>query len=112
MGEDNAVEADLDEERGDYHAPKPKTAARKAKSKITAKAKGPPPAKKPRLVKATDSKPSKTTVRRAKKPKESDDAYDAAQVAKDTKIAADNPLFSAFLMSYCITCPFLIKHLT
>jgi len=34
--------------------------------------------------------------RRGRKVKEGDDAYDAEQVAKDTKIAADNPLFSAY----------------
>ena len=87
----------MDEEGQDYHAPKPKTAPRKGKSKMSAKTKGPPPAKKPRVAKATGSKPPKTTARRSRKPKEGDDTYDAVQVAKDTKIAADNPLFSTFL---------------
>lgn len=88
----------MDEVEEDYRAPKPKPAPRKGKTK-TSKAKGPPPPKKPRVAKATGSKP-KTTVRRGRKLKEGDDAYDAAQVAKDTKIAADNPLFSMYLTQY------------
>ena len=99
LGEDNAGNADMDGVGEDYHATKPKTTPRKGKSKTTAKTKGPPPAKKPRVAKATGSKPAKPAVRRGRKLKEGDDAYDAAQVAKDTKIAADNPLFSTFLLN-------------
>jgi cohesin complex subunit SA-1/2 len=100
LGEDKEGAEDLGGEGEEYRAPKPKTTPRKAKSKMGAKAKGPPPTKKPRVAKVTGTKPAKTTVRRARKPKEGDDAYDAAQVAKDTKIAADNPLFSTFLVTF------------
>lgn len=102
LEEDDQGDADTDGEGEDYHVPQPKASPRKGKSKTTAKTKGPPPAKKPRVAKATGSKPVKTTVRRGRKHKEGDDAYDAAQVAKDTKIAADNPLFSVFFFTLIV----------
>ena len=106
MGEGDAVG-----EGDDYRAPKLKAAPRRAKSKATAKTKGPPPAKKPRVAKATGSKP-KTATRRGRKPKEGENAYDAAQVAKDTKITADNPLFSTSSPLYRITNSWLMKIAT
>ncbi|KAG6811622.1 hypothetical protein H0H92_006586 [Tricholoma furcatifolium] len=92
-------EADADEEEEDYRAPKPKTPAKKAQNKTsTPKAKGAPPQKKPRLLKTTVEKTAKSApTKKGRKPKEGDDAYDAAQVAKDTKIADDNPLFNAIM---------------
>ncbi|KAG6865736.1 hypothetical protein C0991_012208 [Blastosporella zonata] len=93
-------EDDAEEEGEDYRAPKPKTPAKKkAQSKTaTPKVKGPPPVKKPRIAKAAGEKVTKPpTSKRGRKPKEGDDAYDAAQVAKDTKITADNPLFNAVM---------------
>lgn len=52
------------------------------------KPKGPPPAKKPRTTRPTVPKP-----RRAKA-KPANGHFDATKVATDTKINADNPLFS------------------
>jgi len=52
--------------------------------------------KKPRGDKVKTTKTLKATTRRVRKPKEGEDAYDANQVAKDTKISADNPLFSEY----------------
>lgn len=86
--EDDGDEADEE----DFHGPKPK---RQAKSAATPKVKGTPPAKKVRVAKATGPKTTKAIAKRGRKPKIGEDAYDAAQVAKDTKITADNPLFSA-----------------
>ncbi|KAF8062324.1 hypothetical protein FPV67DRAFT_1508040 [Lyophyllum atratum] len=92
-------EDDGDDEEEDYRAPKTKIPAKKGQAKTTTtKAKGPPPTKKPRVAKAPAEKPAKsTTTRRGRKPKEGGDAYDAVQVAKDTKITADNPLFNAVM---------------
>lgn len=89
----------VEEEDGEeYHAPKPKPtgSARKAKAKNpAAKPKGPPPAKKQRVTKAAVPKAPKAATRKGRKLKEGDDAtFDLDQVAKDTKINADNPLFS------------------
>lgn len=92
---------DADDEEEDYRAPKPKTIS-KSPSKPASKPKGPRPSKKPRVTKAQVQKPTKTTMKRGRKPKEGDDAYDAEQVAKDTKIAADNPLFSVSLSTWDI----------
>ncbi|KAG6835657.1 hypothetical protein H0H93_016057 [Arthromyces matolae] len=88
-----------DGEHEDYRASKPKTPAKKPSGKkSTPKAKGPPPTKKPRVAKVAVDKPAKaTTSKKGRKPKEGEDAYDAAQVAKDTKILADNPLFNAIM---------------
>ncbi|TFK31727.1 hypothetical protein BDQ12DRAFT_93119 [Crucibulum laeve] len=88
-----------EEEEEDYHATKPKPTGvmRKGKAKASPKSKGPSPAKKPRTVKPPAPKTVKTATRRGRKPKEGGDAYDADQVAKDTKIAADNPLFNAVM---------------
>ncbi|KAG6868507.1 hypothetical protein C0993_001847 [Termitomyces sp. T159_Od127] len=92
-------DGDADEEEEDYRAAKSKTPAKKAQNKtLTPKAKGAPPVKKPRIAKAAGEKVVKsTTTKRGRKVKEGDDAYDAARVAKDTKIAADNPLFNAIM---------------
>ena len=81
---------DDDHDADDVDAPKSK-ATRKGKAKVSPKSKGAPAAKKPR----TNKGQPKTMGRRGRKAKEGDDAYDAEQVAKDTKISADNPLFSA-----------------
>ena len=89
-------ESDADEEEEEYHSPKSKatTAGRKGKAKSTPKKKAGPPAKKPRTEKAAMSKTLKTSTRKGRKAKEGEDTYDPEQVAKDTKISADNPLFS------------------
>ncbi|KAF8902622.1 hypothetical protein CPB84DRAFT_1961568 [Gymnopilus junonius] len=65
-----------------------------SKSKSSPKTKS---TKKPRTEKATSPKPPKVPTRRGRKPKGGDDAYDAEQVAKDTKISPDNPLFNAIM---------------
>ena len=61
------------------------------------KQKGPPPAKKPRTAKSTAalSKPPKPKPRRTK-PKPANGHFDPTKLASDTKIAADNALFSTF----------------
>ena len=86
-------DADQDEE---YQSPKAKatTAGRKGKVKSPPKKKAGPAAKKPRTEKAAMSKILKASTRKGRKPKEGEDTYDPEQVAKDTKISADNPLFS------------------
>lgn len=84
----------MDETGEDYHTRKPRT-TRKARTKTSTKSQGVSPAKKPRATKGHTSKPAKAATNRGRKPREGVDAYDAAEVAKDTKIAADNPLFSA-----------------
>jgi len=99
---------DDDEDEG-YHAPKGKAtpstggSTRKGKAKASPKAKpaAATAAKKPRTEKAiaTAPKPPKGTSRRGRKPKDvtADGVmYDAEQVARDTKVAGDNPLFSTF----------------
>ncbi|KDR77313.1 hypothetical protein GALMADRAFT_267467 [Galerina marginata CBS 339.88] len=88
---------DDDEEEEDerYQGPKSKEGlAGKSKPKTSPKAKV---SKKPRTEKTTVPKPPKAGTRRGRKPKEGEDAYDADQVAKDTKISADNPLFNAIM---------------
>lgn len=86
-----------DEEEGqDYHGPKaPKAVTTGKKSKP--KTKGSPAHKKSRTTKVPVPKAPKTTTRKPRKGKATDDAFDAAKVAKDTKINGDNPLFSANL---------------
>ncbi|KAF9463277.1 hypothetical protein BDZ94DRAFT_636599 [Collybia nuda] len=93
---DDAQHEDGDEadEEEDFRAPKPK---RKARPASTPKAKGSPPTKKTRVTKMPGSKPAKPAVKRGRKAKVGEDAYDAVQVAKDTKITADNPLFNAIM---------------
>jgi cohesin complex subunit SA-1/2 len=51
----------------------------------------PKPKRKPKQSPAA-KKPRKT-----RKPKDGEDAFDPQQAAKESKINADNPLFSAFL---------------
>ena len=89
-------ESDADEDEEEYQSPKVKatTAGRKVKAKSSSKKKAGPPAKKPRTEKAAMSKILKASTRKGRKPKEGEDTYDPEQVAKDTKISADNPLFS------------------
>ena len=89
-------ESDADQDEEEYQSPKAKavTAVRKAKAKSSPKKKAGPPTKKPRIEKAAMSKTLKASTRKGRKPKEGEDAYDPEQVAKDTKISADNPLFS------------------
>lgn len=91
-------ENDADEEGDGYEAPKSKStaAARKTKSKGSPKSKGAPAARKPRTEKTTVTKVPKPTARKGRRVKEGEDNYDAEQVAKDTKISADNPLFSEY----------------
>jgi hypothetical protein len=88
---DNQVEEDEGSE--DFQAPKAKPkAARKPKAKTG----GPPAAKKARKTKAAVPKGAKTTGRKPKKGKGGDDAFDATKITKETKITADNPLFSTW----------------
>ena len=92
--ENDAGDADQDNE--EYQSPKAKatTAGRKGKGKSPPKKKTGPPTKKSRTEKATMSKTLKPSTRKGRKWKEGGDTYDPEQVAKDTKISADNPLFS------------------
>ncbi|EAU84056.2 cohesin subunit [Coprinopsis cinerea okayama7 len=100
--EDEPVDEDDadDEEEGDdddvESKPKRKP-GRKPKAKGSPKAKAPTAPKKPREPKTTTLKALKTTTRARRKPKEGEEAYDADQVAKDTRIASDNPLFNAIM---------------
>lgn len=87
---------DSDHAEDAYYAPTVKTTGKQHPSKTVSKARGLPQAKKPRVTKVQGVKPAKAT-RRGRKVKEGDNAYDAAQVAKNTRIAADNPLFSMSL---------------
>ena len=89
-------EGDADQDEEEYQSPKAKatTASRKGKVKSSPKKKTGPPAKKPRTEKAVVPKTLKTSTRKGRKSKEDEDTYDPEQVAKDTKISADNPLFS------------------
>ena len=88
----NDDEDDADQDEEEYKSPKAKpTAGRKGKGKSSPKKKAGPPAKKPRAEKATTLK---LATRKGRKLKEGQDTYDPEQVAKDTKISADNPLFS------------------
>jgi cohesin complex subunit SA-1/2 len=89
-------EADVEDEEGEegYESAKPKP-VRKPKAKAPPKDKPAPAPKKPREPKTTTRKAGKIPARRGRKVKDGEDTYDAEQVARDTKIAADNPLFSA-----------------
>ena len=89
-------ESDADQDEEEYQSPKAKatTAGRKGKVKSSPKKKAGPPVKKPRTEKGAMSKILKTSTRKGRKVKEGEDIYDPEQVAKDTKISADNPLFS------------------
>ena len=84
------------DEEDAYHAPAVKTTSKQHPSKTVSKARGLPQAKRPRVTKVQGVKPAKV-IKKGKKVKEGDDAYDAVQVAKTTRIAADNPLFSMSL---------------
>ncbi|KAF9011840.1 hypothetical protein BDQ17DRAFT_1396897 [Cyathus striatus] len=98
QGDEADAENDSDADEEEYESPKTKpTPRRKDKAKSTPKSKDTPATKKPRATKPTGPKPVKTAARRGRKPKEGANAYDADQVAKDTKIAADNPLFNAIM---------------
>lgn len=91
----------------DFRAPKVKP---KVPAKGKRKAKGPPPAKKARTTKVPTapkpaaknvaSKPRKPAARKAKQVAVDASEFDAEKVAKDTKIAGDNPLFSMSVQSY------------
>ena len=103
---DNQVEEDEGSE--DFQAPKAKPkAARKPKAKTG----GPPAAKKARKTKVAVPKGAKTTGRKPKKGKGGDDAFDATKITKETKITADNPLFSTCRMA-SIYRVVLINHTT
>lgn len=87
-------DADIEE---DYSAPKFKLKAKPQEKSalpdnITPKRRGRPPGKKTKVnktVPATVAKPRKARARKGGA------NFDAEQVAKDTKITNDNPLFSA-----------------
>lgn len=89
-------EEDEDDEAGEEGYEAPKASGTKPRRKSSPKPKATPTAKKPRAEKIVAPKPLKVAARRGRKPKEAENAYDADQVAKDTKISADNPLFSAY----------------
>ncbi|KAI0752734.1 hypothetical protein C8Q80DRAFT_1248983 [Daedaleopsis nitida] len=93
---------EADAEEGDYRAPKPS-----AKSPAKRKTKVAAAPKKPRAPKGTASKrahakptgplkPRKTAARKGKQAA-GEGEFDAEKVAKDTKIAGDNPLFNAIM---------------
>jgi hypothetical protein len=85
------VDGDDNDPQVDFDASKSKpTKGRRGKPP-----KGAPAAKKPRTTKVPVPKAPKTTTRKPRKPKADRDAFDPAKIAKDTKISADNPLFSA-----------------
>ncbi|CAA7269932.1 unnamed protein product [Cyclocybe aegerita] len=97
--QESEAENDANDEDEGYKAPKPKEpgSARKTKAKTSPKSKSAPAAKKPRAEKAAIRKIPKVAARRGRRPKEGEDAYDPDQVAKDTKISSDNPLFNAIM---------------
>jgi hypothetical protein len=85
------VDGDDNDDQVDRDASKSKpTKARRGRPP-----KGAPAAKKPRTTKVPVPKAPKTTTRKPKKPKADQDAFDPTKVAKNTKVNADNPLFSA-----------------
>ena len=84
------------DEAGEEGFEAPRAKGSKPKRKSSPKAKTTPTTKKPRPEKIVAPKPLKVAARRGRKPKEAENACDADQVAKDTKISADNPLFSAY----------------
>jgi len=85
-------EEEVDVGGGEENQKTPK--ARKSKTKTSPKDQTTPIAKKPRKEKNALPKLPKIKARRGRKPKDTEEVYDADQVAKDTKILADNPLFS------------------
>ncbi|KAJ3533797.1 hypothetical protein NM688_g7233 [Phlebia brevispora] len=90
-------DADVEE---DYTAPKRKHKTKQAVDKPPPKKRGPPAAKRPKTNKpgpAASSKTKKSTgAKRGRKPA-TGAAFDAEQVAKDTKILNDNVLFNAIM---------------
>ncbi|KAI0342546.1 hypothetical protein BDW22DRAFT_1357931 [Trametopsis cervina] len=95
---------DADDEEGgaeeDFSAPKAKAKGKPSQAKaassanVPPKRRGRPPGKKPRtapFITNTATKPRKTRARRGGK------TFDAAQVAQETKITNDNPLFNAIM---------------
>ncbi|KZT04963.1 uncharacterized protein LAESUDRAFT_702953 [Laetiporus sulphureus 93-53] len=104
LSDPDSVDGGADVEE-DFRAPKAKGPA-----KGKAKTNGPPAARKPRAKKAATTKSTtKSTVSKSKKltartttrrrrPNGVDAAdFDAEQVARDTKISGDNPLFNAIM---------------
>ncbi|KAJ7595027.1 hypothetical protein C8J56DRAFT_1013025 [Mycena floridula] len=88
---DDGADAGDEEDIGEDYASPQRNQGRKGKAKGTdPKPKGPPAAKKPRTGKAAPSK-------KGRKPKADTAFFDADQIAKDTKINSDNPLFNAIL---------------
>ena|SRR6266540_78057 len=92
-------EGDVDEEHDVHKTPR----GRKAKAKPSPMSKSTPIAKKPRGEKNVMPKFPKPAARRGRQQKGGEDVYDAEQVAKDTKISADNPLFSESRTSHHIS---------
>jgi hypothetical protein len=100
---DAEVEADDEDDADgvDDGDDEPDTRPTKRKGKATeprkakAKAKGPPPPKKPRMAKNALPKPQKTPKPTKRKARANGD-FDADKLATETKISADNPLFSAY----------------
>ncbi|KAF7439987.1 hypothetical protein PC9H_000324 [Pleurotus ostreatus] len=89
---------DEGDDEDDEPGPKSKRKPRRSKTKSPVKPKGPPPAKKPRAAKQPAPKSDKPATRRGRKPKNATTgAFNAAEVAKDTKISDDNPLFNAIM---------------
>jgi cohesin complex subunit SA-1/2 len=97
---DSEEEHDADAEEGEQKTPK----ARKSKAKTSPKDQTTPVAKKLRKEKNVLPKLPKVKARRGRKPKDTEDVYNADQVAKDTKILADNPLFSVY--HFCFKFPY------
>jgi hypothetical protein len=95
---DDEDDADGVDDDGDDE-PDTRPAKRKGKAteprKAKMKAKGPPPPKKPRMAKNTVPKPQKTPKPTKRKARANGD-FDADKLATETKISADNPLFSAY----------------
>lgn len=99
---DDVEERDIEQEDGadEEHDEHKTPRGRKANAKSSPKGKSTPVAKKPRGEKNILPKLPKPATRRGRQPKEGEGVYDAEQVAKDTKISADNPLFSEYLASH------------
>ncbi|KAF9232626.1 hypothetical protein BU15DRAFT_90603 [Melanogaster broomeanus] len=97
--EDEHADEEDSQDEHEFSEPKPKKSAA-ASRKRTAKANGPPAAKRPRTTKSALPKAPKVPKLpkpRARKAKATNGDFDATKVAADTKIAADNPLFNTIL---------------
>ncbi|KAJ3501848.1 hypothetical protein NMY22_g18781 [Coprinellus aureogranulatus] len=94
-GGEGDEDADAEDEEEEEQEEVRVKATRKGKKAAAAPKEKPAPApKKPREPKP---KAAKVPGRRGRRVKEGDDTYDAEQVARDTKISGDNPLFNAIM---------------